>query len=448
MTPTASDAPSGLWRGPTVISVGLAVLGLSSYLYLSTAARTLPTEEYAAVAALWSLVYFLLAGVFAPLEIEGTRAVSMEVSQGRSASGAVRRLASVGTAWTLVLLLILLVMHRPIASVWFDGDSGYVFIAGATGIAFAIVYVGRGYLAGSGRFTVYSAILAGEGVLRALVVVVIAFAGWGSGLGVAATIALAAAMAAIATLLVLREAFSRASSVDHSHGQASGKSHAGTAKDLFALLIASVAAQGLINAGPLTVQAVGDDPALTGAVLAVFVLVRVPVMFISALQSGFIPSLVGVLSDGDLGRFDRLVVLVLSRVAAAGALLTAGAAACGPWITQLLFGSEYVLQGIDYALLMFSSVVFVFSALLQAVLVSLQRQRVIAVGWILGMLTYGACLLLPLTLLRRVEVGSVMSMVVVCVCLWAGIHLAQVRRRVGSRSGRIGGFVKRARKTR
>jgi O-antigen/teichoic acid export membrane protein len=421
---------SRLWGGPSVIAVGLVVLGLASYLFLTTAARALSPEDYASLATFWSLVFALLAGAFSPSEVEGTRAVSLALAQGRSIPAATQPIAAYATQVTAVLLVLLAILHAPIANAFFQGDTDYVAQLGVVAIAFAVIYYVRGVLAGSRRFALYSIILGGEGVVRAALLLALVGIGIATGQSAASALSTAAAVAAVSSLLALAAIRRHQPTVElTSTIRPTQSTSPATRANLGALIIASLAAQGLINAGALTVQALGDDPTLTGAVLAVLVLVRIPVMFISAIQSGFIPNLVALLASGQGAAFDRAVAGVIIRLGLAGASVVAAAAVAGPTVTRLLFGQAYTLGQLDFALLTLSSVVFVLATLFQAVLVSLGRHRIAASAWTAGVLTYLLTLTVPIPLLRQVEIGSLSSMFVVSLIMIMAIYALRRRER-------------------
>lgn len=418
---TPDPSPVSPWRGPAVISAGLVVLGVASYAFLTVAARVLSPVEYAELAAFWSLVFAVLAGTFFPFELEGTRMASAARVAGRSVQPPLRRLARIAAAVAGVLLLVIVLGRQALANALFSGDETYVALLAVMTVTFAVIYLGRGALAGTGRFLTYSVILSGEGLVRVLLLVVVAAAAIASGAAAAAAMAGASVLAALATVaLVGRPSGPAATSpVGMSDDERRAPANLG------ALLVASLAAQGLINAGPLTAQALGDDAVQTGAILAVFVLVRVPVMFITAIQSGFIPALVTTIEGGDIRQFNHVVSRVLARVAVVGTVIVIGAAVFGPLATRLLFGPRYELQPLDYAVLTASSVAFMVAALLQAVLVALQRHRSVAIAWLAGVVAYAGALLLPLPLLRVVEIGAILSMGTVCVVMWGAIHIAR-----------------------
>jgi O-antigen/teichoic acid export membrane protein len=328
-----------------------------------------------------------------------------------------------------------------LADTLFDGNSTYVGLLSAVAVAFAVIYLGRGIFAGHRRFGRYSTLLAGEGLVRLAVATSLVLLGVASGPALAAAVPIGAWLAAAATLaLAFNLVRPRPSSP--SVGDVAGASMQGSliprpstrgtrgvAANFGSLLVASLASQGLNNAGPLTAQALGDDPALTGGLLAAFILVRVPVMFISALQSGFIPSLVEAVRSGEETRFHALLRGVLLRVSGVGALAVVGAGIAGPFVVRLFFGPDYQLEGVDFAVLTLATVAFVLASILQAALVALDRHRVVAVAWVIGLVLYGCALLLPLPLLRQVELGYLIGTFGVCLLLAGGLELSSGSRR-------------------
>ena len=186
---TPDPSPVSPWRGPAVISAGLVVLGVASYAFLTVAARVLSPVEYAELAAFWSLVFAVLAGTFFPFELEGTRVASAARVAGRSVQPPLRRLARIAAAVAGVLLLVIVLGRQALANALFSGDETYVALLAVMTVTFAVIYLGRGALAGTGRFLTYSVILSGEGLVRVLLLVVVAAAAIASGAVAAATMA-------------------------------------------------------------------------------------------------------------------------------------------------------------------------------------------------------------------------------------------------------------------
>lgn len=435
----AGSTHKGIWRGPAVISVALVALGIATYAYLTLAARVLEPAEYGQLAAFWSLVFAVLAGSFSPLEVEGTRAVSAQRAAGHRIGPVVGRLAWLAALLTGGLVLVLGVGRGLLADTLFDGDTSYVALLAAVAVAFAAIYFGRGVFAGHRLFGRYSTLLAGEGVVRFLAASVLVLAGLSSGPAVAAAVPIAAWVVAALTLVLIIDLVSQRSlavpQADES-APAATSGVQGVAANFGSLLVASLASQGLNNAGPLTAQALGDDPALTGGLLAAFILVRVPVMFISALQSGFIPHLVEAVRGRDDAQFHLLLRSVLLRVSAVGAVAVVGVGIAGPLVVRLFFGPDYQLQGVDFAVLTLATVAFVLASILQAALVSLDRHRIVAGAWVIGLLLYALMLLIPMPLLRQVELGYLIGTLGVCLMQWVGLELSTESRRRGSAEDR------------
>ena len=413
-----------VWRGPAIISVALVGLGMATYAYLTLAARVLEPEQYAQLAAFWSLVFAVLAGAFTPLELEGTRAVSAHDAWGQPVRPVIKQLALVAVVLTGVLLVALALASTLLADALFGGDTTYVILLACVAVGFSVTYLGRGLFAGRRRFGWYGAMLSGEGVVRFMAALALVVAGVASGPGIAAAVALGAGVIAVATTVLVASVV-RSSPVaavpPTLEGAAQAPPAAGVTANFWSLLIASMAAQALNNAGPITVQALGDDPQLTGGLLAAFILVRVPVMFISALQTGFVPELVAAIRRGGTSEVRSLLRSIVTRVAAVGALAVVTAGVAGPLVVGFFFGPGYQLMGVDFAVLTLATVAFVLASMLQAALVALGRHRVVAAAWVSGLVLSGAMLLLPLPLLRQVEAGYVIGTLVVLVVLSLGL---------------------------
>jgi O-antigen/teichoic acid export membrane protein len=410
---TASTATAR--RGVVAVTGGLVVVGLASYGFLTLAARTLHPAQFSAVAALWSLLYGLAGGLFLPLEQETTRQVAQRVVRGERVGPVVTKVIRLGAVLLAVLLGALLLARRPLTDAIFGGNQGMVLALCLALTGMIGLYITRGLLAGTSSFVRYAGQLGGEGVLRfAMTVgVVVAGAATTSRLGLVIGIA-PVAMLALSLPFLPRPGGTRVA-----------VRWPEVTQNLGLLLVASIAAQGIANAGPIVLQILGGvDKAVAGRFLAAFVLVRLPLFFTVALQAAMLPRLVEASEVGDRAGFERLLRQLLLLVAGLGVVALVIFGLAGPQMISLLFGPGYAVSRVDLVVLALSSVLLLLGAMLQAAAVALQSHLAVAVSWGASGVVFVVGCLLPFSPFVRIEVAYVAAGVVVLVLLWLTLERA------------------------
>lgn len=403
-----------LRNGAFVVSLGILVLGLTAYGVLTISARSLSKPEFSAFAAEWSMLFALSGGFFLPLEQETTRAVAARVSRGQDVGPAVLRVGALGGVIVVGLVVLLGALYRPIDDRVLDGHAGLLVALVAALPIMGALYLLRGVLAGTSRFGTYAFALSGEGTTRVVAVALLAAAGAAT----AGSVGLAVALAPVLVLPVI------APLVPRGQGRHTPSAWPEVTQNLGWLLIASVVAQGVANAGPVVIQLIQPaNKGLAGQFLAAFVVVRLPLFFTGALQASLLPRLVhsGEQHDrrGFLAALGRMVAFV--SVVGAAALLVLFVA--GPAIVSLFFGSTYVVSRGALTLLGASSVLLLLAALLQSAVVALSGHRSVAVSWALAGAVFLVGCAVPLEPLLRVEVAYLVAS-----CVIVGLLLGALAR--------------------
>jgi O-antigen/teichoic acid export membrane protein len=282
-------------------------------------------------------------------------------------------------------------------------------LAGMAGL-----YITRGLLAGTSSFLRYAGQLAGEGVLRFGITIVVLLASTAAVGSIGVAVGLAPLVALVITLIVLPRP---------GGARVPGRWPEVT-QNLGLLLVASVFAQGMANAGPIVLGVLGVDRATVGQFSAGFYLVRLPLFFTGALQASLLPRLVQAAELGDRSGFDRTLRQLLAAVAGLGVLALSAFALVGPQVVRLLFGARYVIGRFDLVVLALSSVLLLLAALLQSAALATSGHRTVAGAWSVSGVAFLAGCLLPLRPFARVEVAYVMASVVVLVLLWIALERA------------------------
>jgi O-antigen/teichoic acid export membrane protein len=178
------------------------------------------------------------------------------------------------------------------------------------------------------------------------------------------------------------------------------------------LLLGSVCAQLLLNGIPVLAPVLATTPEEAtdaGRLLAAFTLSRIPLFLVVPLQSALLPMLTSALHGGDRAKLVRMMrLLALGLLGLGGAGVLVGWLA-GPWLVGLIFGADYVLPGLDVALLALGVAAYIVLVLVTQVLVASVRHRLVAWSWLSGLLVAALVMVFVPDLLLRAELAFLLG---------------------------------------
>ncbi|SFL93042.1 lipopolysaccharide biosynthesis protein [Geodermatophilus ruber] len=395
------------------VAVGLGVLGLASFAFLSVSGRALGPAELAPLGTLWVLINALGPALFQPLEQEVGRAVAERAAHGQGARPVFLRACALAGGLIAVVAVVLLLIREPLADEVFAGQQILVvaLLLGLVGLG--AEHLTRGAFAGGGVFPRYGTQLAIDGVLRigsaaVLAVVGVATAGWyGVFLG------LAPILAVLATAGWLGPA--ARPGPHHSWGELT---HA-----VGWLTVGALASQFVINAAPVAASLLAgeDELARAGIFISVLVLTRVPLFLFAAIQASFLPGMAALAAEGDTEGFRRRLTLIVGAVSALGVAGLLAIVAVGPWLVRLVYGPEYVTTRADLWPLAAASGLFMLASALAQALISVRGYKASVAGWLAGAAVFLLGLLAPLRLEQRVGLaflaGSAVAALVLAIAM-------------------------------
>jgi len=386
------------------VGVGLAVLGVASFAFLSISGRALGPEAFAALGTLWILVNAAGPALFQPLEQELGRGIAHARAMGTGARSLFLRGIALALAVVAIIGVGLVAAHDQLAERLFDGEDALVLalFIGLAGIAAECV--SRGAFAGSGMFSRYGWQMGLDGILRlggsfALLVAGVSLAGWyGLVLGLAPVVA------------VLLTAGPVGAAVTHSQPERWGQ---------------LVQALGLLTAGGLLQQLVINAPgvaanliagpaeqAAAGTFIGVLVLTRIPLFLFTAIQAAFLPNLAALAARDDRSGFQRQVRNVLTVVMAIGLAGIAIVAVAGPQLVTLFYGAAYQTTRPVLVILAAGATLVMMGAALSQILISLRSYQASLAGWLCGSVVFLVTLTPPSALEYRVGLAFLASTVV------------------------------------
>lgn len=303
-----------------MVSGGL-IGAVGAYLFQVYGARRLDPEAFAPVSVLWTAFFILATILLVPVEQYVTR----EVASGRKALPTDLKPAFVMTViGSLVGVVFVFVTLDDL----FFGDPVYIAQIVLLMVGYALMFVGKGVLAGSRRFAGVGWILVVETAVRLLAgVILLQLVVDASSLGWAMV---------IGGFSVLALAWWR-----HDDGRPEA-SAAPAGAFLAGYVGGTSSSQVLLGGAPIAVAALGGSPALVSIVFVTFTLYRAPLTLIFALQGRVLPYLVSLARDANhhqLVRIARGVVFGGAVLAAAGGLV---GWLVGPEVVGVLYGEEYM----------------------------------------------------------------------------------------------------------
>jgi O-antigen/teichoic acid export membrane protein len=358
--------------GTTFMVTGGLIGAVGAYLFQVYGARRLDPEAFAPVSVLWTAFFILATILLVPVEQYVTR----EVASGRKALPADLKPALVMTMiGSLVGVVFVLVSLDEL----FFGDPVYIAQIVLLMVGYALLFVGKGVLAGARRFAGVGWVLVVETVVRLLAgVILLQLVVDASSLGWAMV---------IGGFSVLALAWWR-----HDNGRPEA-SAAPAGPFLAGYVGGTSSSQVLLGGAPIAVAALGGSPTLVSIVFVTFTLYRAPLTLIFALQGRILPYLVGLSRDANhpqLVRIARGVVLGGGMLAAAGGLV---GWLVGPEVVGILYGEEYMPSSL-VAMLAAAGVMAAASAQIASqILVAEGRTARLSWAW-LGGLMVGVLVLL------------------------------------------------------
>ena len=308
--------------------MGLTAQAVTTYLVLVLAGRSLGPAGFASLSSLYFLLTSTATGLFTPLEQEvtarrgGERArATWDDSLRRRAMG--HGLAAAALAVGIGLALWPVTLQRPRR----PGLAARSLCLALPG--YACWFASRGELAGQGRLGVYGVELVVDGVVRLVGAVALVLTDHATSAGFGLLFGLSPWLA-----------FAVAPRAGHATPEDRRAQRTPPLTGPLALLVLSaLAAQLLINAGPLVVSLMAseDDRDRAGVYLAVLVVVRVPVYLFTAVQPGFLRALAEHAGGGRRVEFGHLLTLVVSAVSGVVLVACVLGTALAPPVVSWLF---------------------------------------------------------------------------------------------------------------
>lgn len=382
--------------------------GVATYAFFKVGKVALGSEDaFAPIVAMWFATFSLAPGFFLPLEQELGRALSHRTARGEGGLPVVKRVLALGGVITGIVLAVILLASPVITSEYFDGDWWMLAALATAFVAYAPAHLARGVCAGSGRFHSYAFVMGSDGVIRIVVCIVLAVIG----ITAAAPYAFAVALSPLVAVMVVGSK----GRLRTEPGPPAEWSE--VTQNLGWLLLGTVFAAGLLNAGPVAANLMAEDgqEELVTQFGYGVLLARIPLFLFQAVQAALLPRLSRLAARNELDEFRSGLRRLMQLVALVGVVGTTGAFLIGPFVIETVYDAE--LSGRTLAMLALSSATYMAGLATAQAVIALRGHAFVAMGWGVGVATFllGTWLSSDL-LFRRIEIGLLLSSIASLTC--------------------------------
>jgi O-antigen/teichoic acid export membrane protein len=352
----------------------LFIAGISAFLFFKIGQQALGQDGFKPIVAMWFIAFSLAPGFFLPVEQEVGRAISHRRALHQGGRPVVQRMMPLAIGMLLVLVAIIAASSQYLTKHLLDGYGIVVVCLILTLVSYAPMHLARGICSGSQRFGAYGIIIGADGAARVIGVAVL----WALGIQSVGAFALMIALSPLIGVVGV----GLAGKLRSEEGPPAPWSE--VTPNLGWLLIGSLFAAALVNAGPITVDILGTDakPELITQFGNAVIFARIPLFLFQAVQAALLPRLARLAAQGKLDEFRHSLRKLLVFVVGVGVVGTAGAFAIGPAALKLVYEG-----GIDrrtLTLLALSSAFYMVAVAFAQATIALQGHAIVGLGWALG----------------------------------------------------------------
>jgi len=388
-----------------LLSGGVGVAGLLTYLFFSLASHNLDATAYGEIVVLWSAIFVTISVAHRPVEQLLSRTIAMRRARGEEIGSALRVGAAIQLGVAALMAVVALGLRPQLQDGLLSGSETLYWILVVSVTTFGVSFYTRGALAGSRRFTLLALILVCEAAARAGFALAVA-------LGIAegqSAIALGIVAAPLVSLvigpLVLLSLRHAPAEPETTVAPVSARAGGGFAA---AVLVVMLGEQALLNAGPLLVRAF-DDAAAAGFIFNVLMVARAPILVFQGVATSLLPHLTRMRAAGSSGQeeFRHSIRVTLLAIAGFAAIVVVAVAALGPDLMQIAFGDRFTYDRIDLILVAAGMGFYLAATTLSQAALARGAASEAARAWAVSAVLFLTWCLLPLVAdeARRVEIG-------------------------------------------
>jgi O-antigen/teichoic acid export membrane protein len=419
----ATDEARSYGRRASLLSIGVGITGLITYLYFAIASHELSRDQYGQIAVLWSAVFIVVSILQRPVEQLLSRTVSENLAHDVPIRHTVRVAATIQLGVAVVFDVLALALRTPIQDHLLHGNSTLYWIGIGAVTAYGASYFARGFLAGSHRLTIYAFLIISESIARTAFPFAVA-------LGIASgqtAVAMGIVAAPTLSLLVVPFAFFRRFGSEPEPATAAAP--ADDAKDEFTLarggrfaagvFLIMLSEQTFLNAGPLLVNAT-TGAAAAGYVFNILMIARAPLQLFQAVQTSLLPHLTTLGSEGKEADFRASIRVTLMAIAGFAGLVALVMLVAGPHVMQIAFGKKHDYNRADLVVVAIGMGLYLSAATLNQAALARGQVRRASFCWLGCAITFIVWTVVPIVSseVTRVVVGYLGAATLLCALLY------------------------------
>jgi len=388
------------------VGIGLFIAGISAFIFFKIGQQALGQDGFKPIVAMWFIAFSLAPGFFLPIEQEVGRALSHRRALHQGGRPVVQRMIPLAVTMLVILAAIIAIASSYLTEHLFDGYSSVVACLVLILVSYAPMHLARGICSGSQRFGSYGIIIGADGASRVIGVAVL----WALGVDSVGAFALMIALSPLVGVI----AVGLFGKLHTDSGPPAPWSE--VTPNLGWLLMGSLFAAALVNAGPITVDILGTNakPEIITQFGNAVIFARLPLFLFQAVQAVLLPRLARFAAQGHLDEFRSSLRRLLVLVVGVGIIGTLGAFVIGPAVLKLVFDGD--IDRRTLTLLALSSALYMVAVAFAQATIALRGHALAGIGWALGFVSFVALAAWSSNdLYLRVEIALVGSSVVALV---------------------------------
>jgi O-antigen/teichoic acid export membrane protein len=399
------------------LAIGVGLTGVITYVYFFIASHVLSKPDYGQITVLWSAVFITISTLYRPIEQLLSRHISEHRVKGEPIGDPMRVASTIQLGLGVVFAVLALALRGPLQEDLLEGNETLYWVFFSAVLFYAASYFARGFLAGSRRFGLFTALILSESVFRTSFAVLVAI-GLLSG---QSAVAIGIVAAPSLSLCVVPLAFARRAKKAQAAPERAPESPEGASDFSMrhgtgfaaAVLLIMFSEQVFLNAGPLIVSGL-DGVDAAGFIFNVLMIARAPLQLFQAVSTSILPHLTSLhTSDAaDSEReFHRSVRMVLAAVAAFTGLTALVVIVAGPQLMQLAFSKKFEYDRTGLLLVTLGMGMYLCSVTVNQACLAQGQVRRAAARWVACAAVFVGWNFLPLVgdEFRRVEIGFTLA---------------------------------------
>ena len=245
---SADQKQGAIPEGTISIGIGLLIAGVTIYIFFKIGQQALGQEEFKPLVSLWFVMFAIAPGFFLPVEQELSRAIAHRRALGQGTTPVVKKVALLCAAIVVFLVALILVLSPVINDNLFEGQAIITASLAIAIVSYGLLYFTKGLSSGLGKFPAYGFIVGSDGAIRVVACTILLVAG--------VTALSAYSIIIVITPIIGVTIIYLAGQLHTDPGPPAAWSE--ITENLVWLLGGSIFAAALVNAGPITVDLLGD----------------------------------------------------------------------------------------------------------------------------------------------------------------------------------------------